>query len=160
MCRFAPSEDSLFHAKHLIVAARGWQNRAKHCQAVINSATVWRISSRCAQSAGFRHRSIEHQTSVRVAFAGILLTSQSLMLLASAQDGFRATQDNLTAANHAEVHLHNYGEFDKACVVWTDGCRNCSRDAGCSNLGIACQPKEVTCLQYLPSEKNNHLHSE
>jgi len=93
--------------------------------------------------------------SVRAAFAGILLTSQFLMPSASAQDGFRATRDNPTAANRAEVHLHNYGEFDKACVAWTDGCRNCSGDAGCSNLGIACQPKEVTCLQHLPSEKNN-----
>jgi hypothetical protein len=92
--------------------------------------------------------------SVRVAFAGILLTSQLLTLSASPQDGFRATQDNPTAANRAEVHLHNYGEFDRACVAWTDGCRNCSRDAGCSNLGIACQPKEVTCLRHLPSEKN------
>jgi hypothetical protein len=92
--------------------------------------------------------------SVHVAFAGILLASQFLMLSASAQDGFRATQDNPTAANRAEVHLHNYGEFDKACVAWTDGCRNCGRDAGCSNIGVACQPKEVTCLQYLPSDKN------
>jgi hypothetical protein len=31
--RFAPSGDLLFHAKHLFVAAKGWQNRAKHCQA-------------------------------------------------------------------------------------------------------------------------------
>jgi hypothetical protein len=92
--------------------------------------------------------------SVHVAFAGILLASQFLMLSASAQDGFRATQDNPTAANRAEVHLHNYGEFDKACVAWTDGCRNCSRNAGCSNIGIACQPKAVTCLQYVSSDKN------
>jgi hypothetical protein len=55
--------------------------------------------------------------SVRVAFAGILLTSQFLMLSASAQNGVRTTQDNPTAANRAEVHLHNYGEFDKACVA-------------------------------------------
>jgi hypothetical protein len=89
--------------------------------------------------------------SVHVAFAGIFLTSQFLMLSASAQDGFRATQDNSAGTNRAEVHLHNYGEFDNACLAWTDGCRNCSRDAGCSNLGIACQPKEVTCLQKKPA---------
>jgi putative tryptophan/tyrosine transport system substrate-binding protein len=34
-----------------------------------------------------------------------------------------------------------YGEFDKACVAWTDGCRNCGRNAGCSNIGVACQTK-------------------
>jgi hypothetical protein len=39
------------------------------------------------------------------------------MLSASAQEGFRATQDNPITANRAEVHLHNYGEFDKACVA-------------------------------------------
>jgi hypothetical protein len=75
--------------------------------------------------------------SARVAFAtslmygrgvGILLTGQFL-LSASAQDGFGAAQDNPAAANRAEIHLHNYGEFDKACMTWTDGCRNCKRDA-------------------------------
>jgi hypothetical protein len=99
----------------------------------------------------------------RVAFAislmygllgvGILLTSQCL-LSASAQDGFGAAQDKPTAATRAETHLHNYGEFDKACTAWTDGCRNCKRDGSCSKIGIACQPREVTCLQHLPLEKN------
>ena len=75
--------------------------------------------------------------SVHVAFAGILYASQFLMLSASAQDGFRATQDNPTAANRAEVHLYKYGALDKACMAWTDGCRNCGRDAGCSNIGAS-----------------------
>ena len=34
---------------------------------------------------------------------------------------------------------------DASCVVWSDGCRNCTKD-GCSNIGIACQPREVRCL--------------
>ena len=63
-----------------------------------------------------------------------------------AQTGSTATQGNSTAANRTEIHLHNYGEFTQASVAWTDGCRNCSRDSGCSNIGIACQPTEVTCL--------------
>jgi hypothetical protein len=50
------------------------------------------------------------------------LTSQFL-LSASTQDGFGAAQDNPAAANRAEIHLHNYGEFDKACMTWTDGTR-------------------------------------
>ena len=89
-----------------------------------------------------------------VAFVDILLMSDFL-LSASAQDGFGAAQDNPAAAHRAEIHLHNYGEFDKVCMAWTDGCRNCNRDGGCSNIGIACQPKEVTCLQHLPLEKND-----
>jgi hypothetical protein len=51
-----------------------------------------------------------------------------------------------------EKHLHNYGNFDKTCIRWTDKCRNCSRntsgdDLVCSNIGIACEPAEVECLQ-------------
>jgi hypothetical protein len=36
------------------------------------------------------------------------------------------------------------------CAVWTDRCVTCSRAAGgasCSNIGIACQPQPVECLQ-------------
>jgi hypothetical protein len=36
------------------------------------------------------------------------------------------------------------------CAVWTDRCVTCSRTAGgasCSNIGIACQPQPVECLQ-------------
>ena len=36
-----------------------------------------------------------------------------------------------------------------ACLEWTDGCRVCQRAAGgpasCSNVGIACVPKAMTC---------------
>ena len=42
-----------------------------------------------------------------------------------------------------------------ACLEWTDGCRVCQRAAGgqgaaggqasCSNVGIACVPKAVSC---------------
>ncbi len=60
---------------------------------------------------------------------GILLMSQFL-LPASAQDAFGTAQDKPTAAHRAEIHLHNCGEFDKACMAWTDGCRNCKRDGG------------------------------
>src|ERR1043166_718878 len=42
-----------------------------------------------------------------------------------------------------------YGDVEKTCLMWTDGCRTCSRDPEgapiCSNLGIACQPKEIQC---------------
>jgi hypothetical protein len=36
------------------------------------------------------------------------------------------------------------------CAVWTDRCVTCSRTArgaSCSNIGIACQPQQVECLQ-------------
>jgi hypothetical protein len=51
----------------------------------------------------------------------------------------------------SEVDIFNYGEVDKTCTRWTDGCRNCSRGSGpmpnCGNIGIACQPQDkVTCF--------------
>lgn len=37
------------------------------------------------------------------------------------------------------------------CSRWTDDCVNCTRGAAgetpiCSNIGFACQPKEIRCL--------------
>jgi len=55
----------------------------------------------------------------------------------------------------SDVNIFNYGDVDKTCIHWTDGCRNCSRGAGqlpnCSNIGIACQPQDkVTCFGRTP----------
>jgi hypothetical protein len=51
----------------------------------------------------------------------------------------------------SEANIFTYGEVDKTCMSWTDGCRNCSRGSGpmpnCGNIGIACQPQDkVTCF--------------
>jgi len=47
--------------------------------------------------------------------------------------------------------MHGYGDSDKTCQEWTDGCRTCTRaDTGgpvCPNIGIACQPKPITCAR-------------
>lgn len=43
-----------------------------------------------------------------------------------------------------EASIHGYGDRNPACVAWTDGCRACTQ-AGCSNIGIACQPGEIRC---------------
>lgn len=40
--------------------------------------------------------------------------------------------------------VQGYGEHDKLCLEWTDSCVICSR-SGCSNVGIACQPKQIVC---------------
>jgi hypothetical protein len=50
-------------------------------------------------------------------------------------------------------HVHNYGEIDRSCLRWTDQCRICSRAGGCSNIGIACQPAEVECLEHEQAEE-------
>jgi hypothetical protein len=50
-----------------------------------------------------------------------------------------------------DAHVHNYGDLNRACLSWTDQCRSCRRDDSgnpvCSNIGFACQPVEVRCLQ-------------
>jgi hypothetical protein len=50
-----------------------------------------------------------------------------------------------------EISLHAYGDSDKTCQEWTDGCRTCVRsDMGeplCPNIGIACQPKAIACVK-------------
>ena len=50
-----------------------------------------------------------------------------------------------------ETSLHGYGDTDKTCQEWTDGCRTCQRSqAGepvCPNIGIACQPKAISCAR-------------
>jgi TPR repeat protein len=46
--------------------------------------------------------------------------------------------------------VQSYSESNKSCTSWTDDCVTCKRDAGaelaCSNIGIACQPNDVRCL--------------
>jgi hypothetical protein len=45
-----------------------------------------------------------------------------------------------------------YGERNKDCLEWSDTCVNCVRaqsgdNFSCSNIGVACQPKDVTCAK-------------
>jgi hypothetical protein len=39
----------------------------------------------------------------------------------------------------------------RTCVAWTDGCVNCTlvkeEQIECSNIGIACQPGRIGCLE-------------
>jgi len=52
-------------------------------------------------------------------------------------------------AQVTEPSIHGYGDRDKTCLAWTDSCRTCERGDGdtivCSNIGVACQPAEVSC---------------
>jgi hypothetical protein len=46
------------------------------------------------------------------------------------------------------LHVWNAGERDRTCLRWSDGCVACSRDGGCNNIGIVCQPgTEIRCLE-------------
>jgi len=76
-------------------------------------------------------------------FASVMLISTTAL-----------AQQEITSPPTKEIekHLNNYGNFDNTCIRWTDKCRNCSRSISgdhpvCSNIGIACEPAEVECLE-------------
>ena len=64
-----------------------------------------------------------------------------------------ATSAELTPGQASADWMQGYGDRNKDCMEWTDTCVNCVRDqssenfSSCSNIGIACQPKEVTCVR-------------
>ena len=50
-----------------------------------------------------------------------------------------------------QASMRGYGDTDKTCQEWTDGCIACQRsdtgDPVCPNIGIACQPKAIACTK-------------
>ena len=75
---------------------------------------------------------------------------------ASAQES-PAKPEATAPAVPSEVSTHGYGDTEKTCLEWNDGCRTCRRpDQGevtCSNIGIACQPTAVTCTRRVDPPK-------
>lgn len=53
---------------------------------------------------------------------------------------------DVTPQAKATAHIHNYSAIHPTCIQWTDDCRSCD-ESGCSNIGIACQPNEVRCIE-------------
>ena len=76
------------------------------------------------------------------AFAALLLVAASAQQPPAKQDA---------------VSTQGYGDIDKVCLEWNDGCRTCRRpeggEAACSNIGIACQPAAVTCTRRAEEKK-------
>jgi hypothetical protein len=79
------------------------------------------------------------------------LTLALLMFLAAAPATAQDAQPKpeTSSPSQTEVSIQGYGDREKTCLEWNDGCRTCRRpDKGkveCSNIGIACQPTAVTC---------------
>ena len=61
-----------------------------------------------------------------------------------------------TTAQEA-ASMRGYGDNEKSCQEWTDACVTCQRsDAGepvCSNIGIACEPKAISCTRRMEEKK-------
>ena len=55
------------------------------------------------------------------------------------------------AAPTGDVSLPGYGDTNKTCQEWSDGCRTCVRQEGgepaCSNIGPTCQPVKISCAR-------------
>jgi hypothetical protein len=86
--------------------------------------------------------------------AGVFMRENNGWILAGATAGvmlmvLKAVPAELTSDND---WVQAYGRQDKDCLEWNDTCVNCVRaqsggDYSCSNIGIACQPKEVRCMR-------------
>ena len=66
------------------------------------------------------------------------------------QRSYELFAQEVAAPGPNDPSLHAYPETDKTCLEWTDTCRTCLRvgDTGvCPNIGIACQPKAITCVR-------------
>jgi hypothetical protein len=53
--------------------------------------------------------------------------------------------------------MFGYGDSNKSCLAWTDGCGTCTRgengDPLCPNIGIACQPTPINCVRTTETPK-------
>lgn len=72
---------------------------------------------------------------------------------AFAQDAIKPIQPSL---DPEVIAVQSYGEHDKLCSAWTDGCVTCTLGI-CSNIGIACQPEKITCTSRFLVSTRNHM---
>ena len=91
-----------------------------------------------------------HRIATALALAALLLVGASAQ-----QRPLPAPPD----AASEEASMHGYGDRDKTCAEWTDSCMTCSRaengDPLCPNIGIACQPKAISCAKRSEPAKLN-----
>ena len=82
------------------------------------------------------------------------VTILNVLLLAVGTEAFGQDQSppSDVPKNSRDLGLRGYGRNDISCLEWSDSCVTCRRDQpsaeySCSNIGIACQPKNVQCLR-------------
>jgi hypothetical protein len=79
-----------------------------------------------------------------------VLAGASFLIVLTALE---AAPAELTSDQPAADWVQEYGNRNKDCLEWSDTCVNCVRaqsgeNFSCSNIGIACQPKEVRCNRH------------
>jgi hypothetical protein len=77
-----------------------------------------------------------------------VLAGASFLIVLMALEAAPAEQTSQAAADW----MQEYGSRNKDCLEWSDTCVNCVRaqsgeNFSCSNIGIACQPKDVKCVR-------------
>src|SRR3984893_14616591 len=91
-----------------------------------------------------------------VVFAVFCAASWAVTAWSQSSEPAPAPAQAPAAESSSEASIHAYGDRDKTCLAWTDKCRSCARgdaDAiNCSNIGIACQPAEITCTSRPPEK--------
>jgi len=87
--------------------------------------------------------------------AGALALAVCICAPVRAQDAQASPQAAEKAAEKAAeepASVEAFGEGDRACLEWGDGCRVCARDAPgaparCSTPGPVCQPAAIACAR-------------
>lgn len=87
--------------------------------------------------------------------AGALALAVCICAPARAQDTQAPPHASPQAAEKAAeepASVEAFGEGDRACLEWGDGCRVCARDAPgaparCSTPGPVCQPAAIACAR-------------
>ncbi len=78
----------------------------------------------------------------------LVIVFAAAALLTTTANAQQLAADLPVIAPAADPPFQTYGDRDKTCSAWTDGCRSCTRagsEVTCSNIGIACQPGKTRC---------------
>jgi hypothetical protein len=109
-------------------------------EASVKDVTPMRIAA--------RRKTAHHRAAARADMVAAISFAFAFTLASPAALGQSAASTPATRAPASSVQ--GYGDHDKTCTSWTDGCVSCqtgtNNAVACSNTGIACQPQAIACL--------------